>query len=73
MIMKKKKQEKEDVVAVIEFVYADNRYIVPIDNWNKAIEEGRTEPVILGDELHFFTKEDYDKIKAHTENKKYEV
>jgi len=61
--MRKKKKE-EEVVAVIEFVFSNNRFIVPLDNWNKAIEEGRTEAIILGDELHFFTKEDYNKIKS---------
>jgi hypothetical protein len=72
--MKKKKEEGEELVAVINVAIGDDNYLVPIDNWNKAVEEGRTMPIILGDELHFFTPEDYDKIRvAISSNKKWSI
>ena len=61
--MKEKKDEKEDIVAVIEITIGEEKFIVPIDNWNAAVKEGRTEAVILGNELHFMTVEDYERIK----------
>lgn len=60
---KNKKEEGEEIVAVINITIGDDTFIVPIDNWNKAVEEGRTMPIVLGDELHFFTPDDYQKIK----------
>lgn len=55
--------KEDEIVAVINFTIDDVSYIVPVDNWNAAVEEGRTMPVILGDELHFVTPEDYKKIE----------
>ena len=55
--------KEDEIVAVINFTIDDVSYIVPVDNWNAAVEEGRTMPVILGDELYFVTTEDYKKIE----------
>ena len=60
-----KKEEGEELVAVIKITIGDDKFIVPIDNYNKAIEEGRTKPIIVGEELHFFSEEDYNKIKRN--------
>jgi len=60
-----KKEEGEELVAVIKITIGDDKFIVPIDNYNKAIEEGRTKPVVVGEELHFFSEEDYNKIKRN--------
>ena len=61
--MKKKKEEViDEIVAVVNITIGDDTFIVPVDNWNKAVEEGRTKPVVVGDELHFFSESDYDKI-----------
>lgn len=57
------KEDEEEVVAVINFTIGEVSYIVPVDNWNLSVEEGRTMPVILGDELHFVTPSDYKKIE----------
>ena len=54
---------EDEIVAVINITIGDDTYIVPIDNWNKAVEEGRTKPVVLENELHFMTEEDYNKIQ----------
>jgi hypothetical protein len=74
---KKKEKEGEELVAVINVTIGDDTFIVPIDNWNKAVEEGRTMPIVLGDELHFFTPDDYQKVKlaisSEIVNKKYNI
>jgi hypothetical protein len=61
--MSKKKEEIDELVAVVNIKIGENDYIVPIDNWNKAVEEGRTKPVILGNELHFFNEDEWNKLK----------
>jgi hypothetical protein len=61
--MNKKKEEIDELVAVVNIKIGENDYIVPIDNWNKAVEEGRTKPVILGNELHFFNEDEWNKLK----------
>lgn len=61
--MSKKKKEIDELVAVVNIKIGENDYIVPIDNWNKAVEEGRTKPVILGNELHFFNEDEWNKLK----------
>ena len=67
----KKKKEIDEIVAVVNIKINNIDYIVPIDSWNKAVSEMRTNPVILGDELHFFNDSDYEKIKIFTnENRK---
>jgi len=76
--MKKKKEEViDEIVAVVNITIGDDTFIVPIDNWNRAVEEGRTMPIVLGEELHFFTPEDYQKVKlaisSEIVNKKYEI
>lgn len=77
--MKKKKKEEviDEIVAVVNIQIGDDTFIVPIDNWNKAVEEGRTMPIVLGEELHFFTPEDYQKVKlaisSEIVNKKYVI
>jgi hypothetical protein len=58
-----KEEEENEIVAVINFTFGEVSYIVPVDNWNTAVEEGRTMPIILGDELHFMTPDDYKKIE----------
>lgn len=63
------KKEIDEIVAVVNIKIGENDYIVPIDNWNKAVEEGRTNPVILGEELHFFNDDDYNKLKTFIEKK----
>ena len=60
--MKKKKEVIDEIVAVVNITIGDDTFVVPVDNWNKAVEEGRTKPVVVGDELHFFNESDYDKI-----------
>jgi len=60
--MKKKKEIIDEIVAVVNITIGDDTFMVPVDNWNKAVEEGRTKPVVVGDELHFFNESDYDKI-----------
>lgn len=59
----KKEENDDELVAVIKITIGENEYLVPLDNWNKAVKEERTNPVILGDELHFFNDKDYEKIK----------
>jgi hypothetical protein len=77
--MKKKKKEEviDEIVAVVNIQIGDDTFIVPVDNWNKAVEEGRTMPIVLGEELHFFTPEDYQKVKlaisSEIVNKKYVI
>jgi hypothetical protein len=76
--MKKKKKEEviDEIVAVVNITIGDDTFIVPVDNWNKAVEEGRTKPVVVGEELHFFTPEDYDTITKALlleKNKKWQV
>jgi hypothetical protein len=61
--MSKKKEEIDELIAVVNIKIGENDYIVPIDNWNKAVEEGRTKPVILGNELHFFNEDEWNKLK----------
>jgi len=64
------KEEKDDeLVAVINIEIGNEIFIVPIDNYNKAIAEGRNKPVILGEELHFFTEDDFKQIKEFMNKK----
>lgn len=57
-------EEDNELTAVIKVIIKGVEYLVPIDNWNKAITEQRTKPIILGDELHFVTQEDWNKIES---------
>lgn len=58
------KDNNENVyTAIIKFIIEGEEYLVPLDNWNKAVEEMRTNAVVIGDELHFFNDSDYEKIK----------
>jgi len=55
--------KEDEIVAVINVEFRGENYLVPIDNWNKAVEEGRTKVVIVDNELHFFSEEDYKIIE----------
>lgn len=50
----------DDEVAVIKVIIGETEWFVPVDEWDLAIEEGRTKAITYNDSIRFVTPEIYD-------------
>ena len=53
---------KDDEVAVIKVIIGETEWLVPIDEWDSAVQEGRTKVITYNDSIRFVTPEFYDAI-----------
>lgn len=61
-------RDNELPLAVITIDINGEKWNVPLDEWDKAVEEGRTKVVTSGNKLFFITEEHYELIKVANNN-----
>ena len=59
---------QDDEVAVIKVIIGETEWLVPVDEWDLAIQEGRTKAITYNDSIRFVTPEIYDAM-AELSNK----
>lgn len=60
--------DNEKPLAVITIEINGEKWNVPLDEWNKAVEESRTKVVTAGNKLFFITEEQYKLIEIANNN-----
>lgn len=61
-------KDNELPLAVITIDINGEKWNVPLDEWNKAVEEKRTKVVTSGNKLFFITEEQYELISVANNN-----
>jgi len=61
-------RDNETPLAVITIDINGELWNVPLEEWNKAVEENRTKVVTSGNKLFFVTEENYELIKGANNN-----
>ena len=49
----------DDEIAVIKVIIGDDEWLVPVDEWDLAVKEGRTKAITYNDSIRFVTEEEY--------------
>ena len=59
---------QDDEVAVIKVIIGETEWFVPVDEWDLAVQEGRTKVITYNDSIRFVTPEIYD-VMSELSNK----
>ncbi|MFY8170039.1 MAG: hypothetical protein ACOVK2_02865 [Candidatus Fonsibacter sp.] len=61
-------RDNELPLAVITIDINGEKWNVPLEEWNKAVEENRTKVITSNNKLFFVTEEQYELIKEANNN-----